>query len=389
VEEAEILKILDALGFEVKDQSQIANRKSQIFAVPSWRHDVSIEEDLVEEVARIVGYDKIGEELPVSKSTGEYQPTEPRKRDLRKTLANLGFNEAISYSFIDTRNDEKFDLIPNLVVENLDEKFITLEDSIIEGATRMRPSLLAGLLDAVRTNFNHQKRDVKLFEIGKVFSASQKENDLPNEREFFALVLTGSETLQNKTLPLRQLDFYDAKGTLESAIDAAKLPSLDFRAIDVKHLQKGQSAEVVSGGKSVGTIGRLNDEIASVYKFRQPVFIAEVDLQTLLESKEQTIVYQPLPVYPSIVRDISLLVKRNVSFAAIQKAIVEQGFELCRKIEFVDIYEGQGVAENERSITIRLEYRSDERTLLDGEVDSIHQQILQSLKTNLSAKQKF
>ncbi len=259
VKEAEILKILDALGFEVKDQSQIANRKSQIFAVPSWRHDVSIEEDLVEEVARIVGYDKIGEELPASKSAGEYQPTETRKKELRKTLTNLGFDEAISYSFIDMRNDDKFGLIPNLVVENLDEKFITLEDSIIEGATRMRPSLLAGLLDAVRTNFNHQKRDVKLFEIGKVFSASQKENDLPNERELLALILTGNETLQNKALPLRQLDFYDAKGALESATDAAKLPSLDFRAIDVKHLRKGQSAEVVSGGKSVGTIGRLND----------------------------------------------------------------------------------------------------------------------------------
>ncbi len=348
-----------------------------------------MEEDLVEEVARVVGYDKIGEELPASQNAGEYQPTESRKKDLRKTLVNLGFNEAISYSFIDARNDEKFDLIPNLIAENLDEKFITLEDSIIEGATRMRPSLLAGLLDAVRTNFNHQKRDVKLFEIGKVFSASQKENDLPNERELLALVLTGSETLQNKAIPLRQLNFYDAKGALESAIDTAKLPPLDFRAIDVKHLQKGQSAEFFSGGKSIGTIGRLNDEIAAAYKFRQPVFVAEVDLQTLLESKEKTIVYRPLPIYPSISRDVSLLVKRNLSFAEIQKAIAEQGFELCRETEFVDVYEGQGVAEDERSITIRLEYRSDERTLLDEEVDSIHAQILQNLETHLGAKQRF
>ena len=381
VEKEEILRILKALGIEQKSETN--------FVSPSWRHDISIEEDLVEEVARIIGYDKIGEELPASRNAGEYQPTEPRKKDLRKTLANLGFNEAISYSFIDTRNDEKFDLIPNLVVENLDEKFLTLEDSIIEGSTRMRPSLLAGLLDAVRTNFNHQKRDVKLFEIGKVFSASQKENDLPNERELLALILTGSETLQNKAMPLRQLDFYDAKGALESAVDATKLPSLDFRPVDVKHLRKGQAAEVFSGGKSIGTIGRLNDEIAAAYKFRQPVFIAEVDLQTLLESKEQTIVYQPLPVYPSIVRDVSLLVKRNLSFAEIQKAIAEQGFELCRKIEFVDIYEGQGVAEDERSMTLRLEYRSDERTLLDEEIDSIHAQILQSLETHLQAKQRF
>ena len=142
-------------------------------------------------------------------------------------------------------------------------------------------------------------------------------------------------------------------------------------------------------GKAVGTIGQLNDEIASVYKFRQPVFVAEVDLQTLLESKEQTVVYRPLPVYPSIVRDVSLLVKRSVSFAEIKNAIVEQNFELLRSVEFVGVYEGKGVASDERSITIRLEYRSNERTLLDEEVDAIHAEILQNIETNLGAKQRF
>jgi phenylalanyl-tRNA synthetase beta chain len=389
VAEIEILKILKALGFEVKDKSPIANRQSQIFLSPSWRHDVAIEEDLVEEVARIVGYDKIAEELPTATSAGEYQPTEPRKKSLRNTLAALGFDEAISYSFIDTRNDGKFGLIPKLVAENLDEKFVTLEDSIIEGATRMRPSLLSGLLDAVRTNLNHRKRDLKLFEIGKVFSASEKENDLPNERELFALVLTGNETLQNKTMPLREFDFYDAKGAMEAAVSSLNLSSLVFEPKNVSHLRRGQSAEISLNGKAVGTIGQLSDEIASVYKFRQPVFVAEVDLQTLLESKEQTVVYQPLPVYPSIARDVSLLAKRSVSFAEIQKAIVEQNFELLRSVEFVDVYEGKGVASDERSITIRLEYRSNERTLLDEEVDAIHAEILQNIETNLGAKQRF
>ncbi|MDQ3712635.1 MAG: phenylalanine--tRNA ligase subunit beta [Acidobacteriota bacterium] len=389
VEAVEILKVLNALGFEIKDQSQIANRKSQIFLSPSWRHDVAIEEDLVEEVARIVGYDKIAEELPTATSAGEYQPTESRKKSLRNTLANLGFDEAISYSFIDTRNDGKFNLIPKLAAENLDEKFVTLEDSIIEGATRMRPSLLSGLLDAVRTNFNHQKRDLKLFEIGKVFSASEKENDLPNERELFALALTGNETLQNKAMPLRELDFYDAKGALQAATGALNLLSLDFEPKNVSHLRRGQSAEISLNGKAVGTIGRLNDEIASAYKFRQPIFVVEVDLQTLLESEEQTVVYQPLPIYPSIVRDVSLLVKRGVSFVEIQKAIIEQNFELLRNVEFVDVYEGKGMSSDERSITIRLEYRSNERTLLDEEADTIHAEILRNLETNLGAKQRF
>ncbi len=389
VEAVEIARILNALGFEIKDQSPIANRKSQIFLAPSWRHDVSIEEDLVEEVARIVGYDKIGEELPASRSAGEYQPTESRKKSLRQTLANLGFNEAISYSFIDTRSDERFDLIPNFVGENLDEKYVSLKDSIIEGATRMRPSLLSGLLDAVRTNLNHQRRDLKLFEIGKVFSASEKEMDLPNERELLALVLTGNEILQNKAMPLREFDFYDAKGALESAAGAMNLQALNFQPKDVSHLRRGQSAEISLNGKAVGTIGRLNDEIAAAYKFRQPVFVVEVDLQTMLDAKAQTILYRPLPVYPSIVRDVSLLIKRNISFAKIKETIAEQKFELLRNIEFIDVYEGKGVADDERSITIRLEYRSDERTLLEEEIETIHTQILQVLETNLGAKQRF
>ena len=387
VEDSEILRILKALGIETK--SPIANRKSQIFLSPSWRHDLAIEEDLVEEVARIVGYDKIGEELPASKSAGAYQPTESRKKSLRRTLANLGFNEAISYSFIDTRHDERFDLIPNFVGENMDEKYVSLQDSIIEGATRMRPSLLSGLLDAVRTNFNHQKRDLKLFEIGKVFSASEKEKDLPNERELFALALTGSEILQNRAMPVREFNFYDAKGALESAAGAMNLSALAFQPKNISHLRGGQSAEISINGRAVGTIGRLNDEISSAYKFRQPVFVAEVDLQTLLEAKEQTVLYRPLPIYPSIVRDVSLLLKRDVSFSNIEQAIIEQKFELCRQIEFVDVYEGKGVADDERSITVRLEYRGDERTLLEEEVETIHAQILKDLETKLGAKQRF
>ncbi len=381
VEKPEILRILKALGIEQQD--------SGLFTAPSWRHDLAIEEDLVEEVARIVGYENIGDELPPAFGAGEYQPSEPRKKSLRNALVALGFDEAISYSFIDAGIDGKFDSIPNLVKENAAEKFVTLADSIIEGATRMRPSLLSGLLDAVRTNFNYQRRDLKLFEIGKVFSASANENDLPNEREIFALVLTGSELAQNRASAVRELNFYDAKGALEAAISSLNLSPLDFHPKSVSHLRNGQAAEISLNGTAIGTIGRLSDEIAAAYKFRQPVFVAEVDLQTLLAAAEQKIIYRPLPIYPSSVRDISLLVKRRVGFADIQKTIAKQNYELCRSIEFVDVYEGKGVADDERSITIRLAYRNDERTLLDEEVETVHAQILKVLQTDLDAQPRF
>ncbi len=382
VETVEIIRILNALGIKSEDQSPI-------FTAPSWRHDISIEEDLVEEVARIVGYENIGEELPPAFGAGEYQPTEKRKKDLRKTLATLGFNEAISYSFIDTKHDEIFDTVLNLINGDADEKYISLQDSIIEGAIRMRPSLLSGLLDAVRTNFNHQKRDVKLYELGKVFSASSKENDLPDERELLALVVTGSELLEGRAMPTRELDFYDAKGALEIVAGAINSKPLEFAATDAKHLRKGQSAQISANGKAVGTIGRLNDEIAQSYKFKQAVFVAEIDLQTLLDEDQQTVLYRPLPIYPSVVRDVSLLAKRGVSFAEIKKTIAAENYELLKKIEFVDVYEGKGIADDERSITIRLEYRSDERTLLEEEVETVHSKILRNLENNTDAKQRF
>ncbi|HEY8561417.1 MAG TPA: phenylalanine--tRNA ligase subunit beta [Pyrinomonadaceae bacterium] len=380
----EILRILTALGVE----SKIAP-EARIYAAPTWRHDLHIEEDLVEEVARIVGYDRIGEELPPAFGAGEYQPHEVRKFHLRQTLSNLGFDEAISYSFIDSKYDETFALIPGFVHENLDEKFVTLKDSIIEGAVRMRPSLLSGLLDAVRTNLNFQNRNLRLFEIGKVFSASPNENELPNERELFALVVTGGESLANRALAGREFDFYDAKGALESALDAVHAPQVIFKAADVKHLRKGQAAEILLNEKTVGTIGRLADEIAQAYKFRQPVFVAEIDLQTVLAEKEPPVLYRPLPVYPSIERDVSLLVKRNVSFAEIKRSIEKQGFELLRRIEFVDVYEGKGVADDERSLTIRLVYRSGERTLIESEVEPVHNRILETLEENFRARQRF
>jgi phenylalanyl-tRNA synthetase beta chain len=387
IETEEILRILDALGIKEHD-SKLKTRNSKLFVSPSWRHDIAIEEDLVEEAARVYGYDKIAEELPPARRAGEYQPNEMRKFHLRQTLANTGFDEAISYSFIDIKADEKFDLIPDLVHENPDEKYVSLRDSIIEGATRMRPTLLSGLLDALRANLNHSRRNVRLFEIGKVFAASNKENDLPVERELFALVLTGNETLQNKAMAIREFDFYDAKGALESAADAINISSLEFSPTDAKHLRKGQAASVIYNNKQIGTIGRLSDEIAQSYKFRQPVFVAEIDLQSVLESGEQEVFYRPLPTLPSIQRDVSLIVKRDKNFAEIKKFIEEQNFELLRKIEFVDVFEGKGMADDERSLTIRFEYRSDERTLLEEEVDTVHNQILNYVQDKFDAKQK-
>ena len=399
---AECMRILNALGIkrkyevsELKSQaveaeidSSTTDSKSQMFVTPTWRHDLAIEEDLVEEVARHAGYENIAEKLPPAFGAGEYQPNEMRKIRLRQTLTDAGFDEAISYSFIDTKFDEMFQSIPEILDETTDEKYVTLKDSVIEGSLRMRPTLLPGLLDAVKTNFNHKRRDVAMFEIGKAFAALAGESGLPNERELFALVLTGSEIYQDRAMPGLEFDFFDAKGAIEAAFDAADISNIEFSADEIVHLRKGQSASISVNGKKVGYIGRLNDEITTSYKFKQPVYLAEVDLQTMLAVNPTPIVYRPLPKYPSIVRDISFVAKRTLTFDEIRAAVIEQNAELCQGVEFVDEYEGKGMEPDERSITIRLEYRSSERTLIEDEVAELHQSIVNALEGSLNIKQR-
>lgn len=375
----ECVRILTALGIE----PQTGN---QIFISPSWRHDINIEEDLVEEIARHTGYENIANKLPPAFGAGEYQPTESREKQLRQTLINLGFDEAMSYSFIDTKHDEMFETVPGLLLETSAEPFVTLRDSVIDGAVRMRSTILPGLLEAVRLNLNHQRRDVKLFEIGKVFASSSSADHAPNEQKLLTMVITGGEMVESRAIPTRDLDFYDAKGAVQAALTSVGISRCTFAAADVKHLRRGQSASIIAGGKVVGFVGRLSDEIAGGYKFKQPVYTAELNLQSVLEEIPVTATYQPLAKYPSVARDVSILVARTTEFESIRQVVQSSNPELCRNVEVVDTYEGKGVAEDEHSITIRLEYRSEERTLVDSEVDLEHQSILDALASDLGVK---
>ncbi len=374
-------RTLSALGIETN--------RDGIYVPPSWRHDLVIEEDLVEEVARHIGYDTITAELPPAFGAGEYQQTEQREKLLRQSLVDLGFDEAISYSFIDTRFDGMFETVPGVIDELTENKYVTLQDSVIEGAVRMRPTILPGLLDAVRLNLNHQRRDVKLFEVGKVFASKTGESGLPNEQKVLTIVLTGGETHQNRGMTSRPLDFYDAKGSVEAAIAAIGIAEPVFLSANIGHLRPGQTAAVEVTGKSVGSVGRLSDQIAATYKFRQPVYVAELNLQTLLSGKGSPIRYRPLAKYPAIVRDVSFIAKRSVEFASIVEAIRKQGYYLCRNIVFIDIYEGEGLADVERSLTVRLEYRSDEQTLREDEVEDIHAKIVGGVERELDVKVRY
>lgn len=376
VDATEMKRILLALGFVEQDF---------VYVVPSWRIDVGIEEDLVEEIARHTGYDKIASELPPANLSGEYQPAEQQRRALRRVLTGAGFDEAINFSFIESTQDSEFDFIPAFSVAG-EPALVALNNPIIEEAARMRPTLLPGLLQSVRNNLNHGKRDVSLFEIGRVF-ANAAPGQLPAERESLGLIATGFLHEEGRAQGSNEWDFYGFKGALEAAVDAMKLGALSFAAGTVRHLREGQSAVVALGdGKAIGSIGRLSEAIAAGYKFRQPVYVAELDLTTLLGSQPRIVQYKPLPRYPSVVRDITLLVNRDVTFSQLREAIESRQLEDYDGVKLVGTYEGKNIPESQRSVTLRVDFRSDERTLRDEEVEQRNRELIDSLLKEFNAQ---
>lgn len=249
----------------------------------------------------------------------------------------------------------------------------------------MRQSLLPGLLNSVRHNFNQGTRDVSLFELGRVFAVAER-GQLPREREVLALVATGGAVLAERAQGARELDFFDLKGALESAITAMNLPQLTFEAAEVRHLRPGQSARVRLNGSPVGSIGRLAETLVESSKFRQPLFVAEVDLTALLEVEELPVLYSPLPRYPSIQRDVSLLVDRNVTFAELLHAVLSRKPLHFVGATLVGTYEGEGIPEHKRSITLRFDYRADARTLRDEEVEAVHWPLVKALQEQFKAE---
>jgi phenylalanyl-tRNA synthetase beta chain len=245
----ECARVLTSLGFE---RCENGDGRALCFVVPSWRGDVSIEEDLVEEVARHHGYDKIKDALPASGIAGEYRKGEGKRRAAKRAMSALGFDEAISFSFIEAASAGVFEPVLSLqvAVNQEDGALVALENPIIEGVTLMRPTLLPGLLGALRHNFNHGTRGVRLFESGRVFAATDSER--PLERESLAIVLTGAALEEGRAESPRELDFYDLKGALEAAADAMNVGGLEFEAGSVSQLREGQSARVLLGGNVIG-----------------------------------------------------------------------------------------------------------------------------------------
>jgi phenylalanyl-tRNA synthetase beta chain len=366
-------EILRALRFGVE---QLAHTSELLALAPSFRVDISREEDLVEEVARHVGYDVVDITLPAWSGEGKYLPGEDRRRNVRKALAALGFDEAVSFSFVNGERDRLF--------QPKGARPVTLSNPIDVNESEMRTSLLTGLLKALQGNFNYGNRDVRLFEMGKVFEGAS-ESERPREREMLAIVMTGS-VAPDDWRGSRQLDFYDLKGAVETAFGALNISGFTIERAGVEYLHPGQSALLSRDGQEAARLGRLHPRVASLYKFRQPVFVAEIDFARLLELPSDEVRYSALPRLPAVSRDVSALLSEAVAWGEIERAIGELGISEIVSVRVFDMYRGKELPEGMRSLAFRVTYQGAGRTLTDEEVDASHARVRETLQRRFGAE---
>src|SRR5262245_16005216 len=343
LELGEAERILRSLGFNVLADVENERLRAQ---APSWRVDVSIEEDLIEEVARIAGYDNLKNTLPGSAGAGAYLPAEDGRRAARQTLAALGYNEAVSFSFVNGETDE-------MLSEVGEGSRLALLNPIDETQAHMRVTLLGGLLSALERNFNHGARNVRLFEIGKCFMDDQGERPLEMER--LGVVATGARNEDDWASPNGggSVDFYDLKGAVESVAEAIGLPALEFEPdVDCDFLQPGRKAEVWLGDEVIGVAGQLHPRIAARYKFKQPVFVADLNLGIMLLADRAKVRYHPLPKFPTVVRDLALLIDTSVQFAEVERAIKGLMIPELVGIKLFDLSAGKDLRSGKDSVAL-------------------------------------
>ncbi len=375
IELGEAEAILRGLGFEV--EADIENDSLHTNA-PSWRIDISIEEDLIEEVARIAGYDNLKTTLPGSAGAGAYLPGEEGRRAARRALTSLGYTEAVSFSFVNAEADA-------VVSDAPDSARLLLRNPIDETQSHMRTTLLGGLLKALEHNFNHSSRNVRLFEIGKCFLDAGE--DRPRETEHLAFVATGARNEFDWQTANAKIDFFDVKGALESIGAALGLPPMEFTPVETRtSLHPGRAALISLAGNRVGQIGQLHPRVAANYKFKQAVFVAELDFGALLNADRAGVRYQPLPKYPAVVRDLALLIETSVPLAAIERAVHALSISELAGIRLFDLYSGKELPAGKHSIALSLRYRAADRTLTDEEISVMHSQIVKQLTEEFSAE---
>ncbi len=368
-------RMLAAIGFRVESEP----RKDELhITVPSFRVDVSRPEDLIEEVARLSGFDTIPTTFP-RLPAGNRPPAgrlELRQR-LKTVLTGFGFTEVITYSFIHGRSCDRL-MLP---ADDPRRQTVAVLNPLTEDQSIMRSSLVPGLLETLRFNLAQQTRRLKIFEIGKVF-LNRPEADLPDEPEMIAGLWSGSRyplSWHAKDIPC---DFFDLKGAVEGLLGALCLQDVEVnRAPDEQcfYTRPGHSGRILTGGRQIGLIGELHPNVRAAFDLKQSAFLFEMQADALEALLSETRYRMRTLKFPAVARDITLIVDRSIEAQALLTAVGAMNLGLLEGIQLFDVFSGGPVPMDKRSLSFRLTYRSPEKTLEDSEVNTLHQFVTERL----------
>ncbi|RJG40141.1 phenylalanine--tRNA ligase subunit beta [Motilimonas pumila] len=371
IETATVDEILARLGFSVEKQAD-----DWLVTTPTYRFDMAIEEDLIEEVARVFGYNNIPNVAPVgSLSMGEHQESQLPLSRLRNVLVDLDYQEAITYSFVDP--DRQALLFPQA-------EALILPNPISKDMSAMRVSLWTGLLDAVSYNLNRQQNRVRLFETGLRFIPDQDAENGVRQQAMFAGVITGKVSEEHWDLSNRNVDFFDLKGDLESLLAVTvDVDSFRFEATEHSALHPGQSAAIYRNDEYVGVIGAIHPQFEKKLGLNGRTLVFELELDKVVS--RQLPAAKTISKYPANSRDIALVVDEAIESGKIIKFIQKIGGNQIVGVNLFDVYQGQGVVEGSKSLAINLVLQDTDRTLEDKEIADAVDNIVSAVKSEFNA----
>jgi phenylalanyl-tRNA synthetase beta chain len=362
----DVVHILQRLGFEVLPEPE----KEPEFTVriPSWRLDIEREIDLIEEIARLHGYDKFENTLPSFSGSVVEAPDAAKDRKLRSSLLALGYDETVSLTFISHDDTRDFCAVPVIEISN----------PLSEEASVMRTSLVPGMLDMLAHNLNRGNDNLRLFESGSVFEA---ENASAAELKRICMGASGSAVVPGVHRPARPFSFFDLKGDVETLLHLFQHNLVAFDSQTAEYYHPGRSARAVMDGATVAQFGQLHPETAARRKFKQDVFIAELYLDRLYQHGLRDVRFYALPRFPAVERDFSFVFADTVIFDQIRKAVAALRLEELRSFVPAEIFRGGAVSAGKYSLLLRATFQSNERTLKEDEVARWSAQVIKALET--------
>jgi phenylalanyl-tRNA synthetase beta chain len=375
----EIFRILTKLGFILIPEGQgTAEFRVEI---PSWRLDVEREIDLIEEIARVHGYDKFENTLPAYSGAVVELPNAAMDATLRARALALGYNEAVSLTFISYADAERF------ASASAGAKVLELENPLSEEASVMRTSMAPGMLDMLAWNLNRDSDNVRLFEMGRVFEMSGGERVEPARACLGAtlaavkgsLPVGGALDVSKGEQAAAAEAFRSFKGDVENLLAAFACTELSFDRETAEYFHPGRSARALTGGAVVAQFGQIADNVKVERKLRQDVFLAEIDLDVLHRLGLRTIRFAPLGKYPAVERDFSFVFGDDVEFEAMRRAVTELRLGALRSFTPVEIFRGGSIAAGKYSILLRARLQSDEGTLRDEQIAAWSAEIVRVL----------